>query len=138
MLAKPVNLLRMVGLFVIASMLAVGCGGGGSSGGGGSIAQNYDFSGQEFTVGSKEFTEQLVLGNITLQALEATGANVNDQIGLAGSDAARQALASGEIDMYWEYLGTAWVTYLGETGNIPEPAYETVAERDLEENNVHW
>jgi osmoprotectant transport system substrate-binding protein len=138
MLAKPVNLLRMVGLFLIAAMLAAGCGGGGPGGGGGSIAQNYDFSGQEFTVGSKEFTEQLVLGNITLLALEATGANVNDQIGLAGSDAARQALTSGEIDMYWEYLGTAWVTYLGETGNIPEPAYETVAERDLEENNVHW
>lgn len=47
-------------------------------------------------------------------------------------------MESGEIDMYWEYLGTGWINILGETGNIPEPAYETVAERDLEENNIHW
>lgn len=139
MLSKPVNLLRVVGLVVVLAVLAVGCGGGGAGGGGeGSIAQNYDLSGEEFTVGSKEFTEQQVLGQITLQALEAAGATVNDQIGLAGSDAARTAMTSGEIDMYWEYLGTAWVSYLGETGNIPGDAYETVSERDLEENDVRW
>ncbi len=141
MLVKPVNLLRTVGLVAVVAMLAVGCGGGGGGGGGGgqgSLAQDYDLSGTEFTVGSKEFTEQLVLGNITRLALEEAGATVNDQIGLAGSDAARTALTSGEIDMYWEYLGTAWISYLGETGTIPEPAYETVAQRDQEENNVHW
>ena len=140
MLSKPVNLLRTLGFVAVVAMLAVGCGGGGGGGGGGqgSLAQNYDLSGTEFTVGSKEFTEQLVLGNITRLALEEAGATVNDQIGLAGSDAARTALTSGEIDMYWEYLGTAWISYLGETGTIPEPAYETVAQRDQEENNVHW
>ncbi|MDX6382412.1 MAG: osmoprotectant transport system substrate-binding protein [Rubrobacteraceae bacterium] len=139
MLVKPVNLLRMAGLVAVVVMLAVGCSGGGlGGGGGGSIAQNYDLSGTKFTVGSKQFTEQLVLGNITKQALEAAGATVNDQIGLAGSDAARQALTSGEIDMYWEYLGTAWITYLGETGNIPKPAYETVADRDRKENGIEW
>src|SRR3712207_7960913 len=57
---------------------------------------------------SKEFTEQLILGQITLQTLEAAGATVNDQIGLAGTVAARKALESGEIDMYWEYTGTGW------------------------------
>ena len=140
MLAKPVSLLRLLGLVAAVAMLAVGCGGGGGGGGGGqgSIAQSYDLSGAEFTVGSKEFTEQLVLGNITRLALEEAGATVEDQTGLAGSDAVRQALIADEIDMYWEYLGTAWITYLGETGNIPEPAYETVAERDLEENDLHW
>ncbi len=137
---KLVNLLRTLGLVVVVAVLAVSCGGGGGvAGGGGSIAQEYDFSGQEFTVGSKEFTEQQVLGNMTLLALEGAGANVNDQIGLAGSDAARTALTSGEIDMYWEYLGTAWINYLGETSSsIPGDDYETVAERDLEENDVYW
>jgi osmoprotectant transport system substrate-binding protein len=139
MLSKPVNLLRVVGLVVVVAVLAAGCGGGGGIvGGEGSIAQDYDLSGAEFTVGSKEFTEQLILGNITLLALQEAGATVNDQIGLAGSDAARTALTSGEIDMYWEYLGTAWINYLGETGNIPEPQFETVSERDQEENSVHW
>ena len=139
MLPKPVNLLKIAGLFVALAMLAVGCGGGGGIVGGGSIAQEYDFSGDEYTIGSKEFTEQLVLGNITRLALENTGATVNDQIGLAGSDAARTALTSGEIDMYWEYVGTAWVNYLGETsGAIPGDDYQTVADRDLEENDVRW
>lgn len=133
---KLVKFVRPLILIAVAAMFAAGCGGGG--GGGGSIAQNYDLSSAEFTVGSKEFTEQLILGNITKLALKAAGAKVNDQTGLAGSNAARQALSSGEIDMYWEYLGTAWINYLGETGNIPEPAYETVAERDREENGVEW
>ncbi|CAN5161095.1 glycine betaine ABC transporter substrate-binding protein [soil metagenome] len=138
-MSKSVNLLRVVGLVAVVAMLAVGCGGGGGGGGGqGSIAQDYDLSGSEFTVGSKEFTEQLVLGNMTLMALEEAGATVDDQIGLAGSDAARTALTSEEIDMYWEYLGTGWINYLGETGNIPDPAYETVSERDQEENGIHW
>ncbi len=136
---KPLNLLRLLGLVVVAAMVAVGCGGGGGGGGGGgSVAQNYDFSGQTFTVGSKEFTEQLVLGNMTRLVLEESGATVNDQIGLAGSDAVRTAMESGEIDMYWEYLGTGWINILGETGTIPEPAYETVRDRDLEENNIQW
>jgi osmoprotectant transport system substrate-binding protein len=138
MLARPVSLLRYLALVVVAALVAVGCGGGGGGGGGGSIAQNYDFAGQTYTVGSKEFTEQLVLGNITKLALEASGATVNDQIGLAGSDAVRTAMESGEIDMYWEYLGTGWINILGETGSIPEPAYETVRDRDLEENNIYW
>jgi osmoprotectant transport system substrate-binding protein len=138
LLNKPSNLLRLLGIVVVAAMVAVGCGGGGGGGGGGSIGQGYDFSGQEFTVGSKEFTEQLVLGNMTKLALEESGATVNDQIGLAGSDAVRTAMESGEIDMYWEYLGTGWINILGETGSIPEPAYETVRDRDLEENNIWW
>src|SRR3990170_3418685 len=100
MLARPVSLLRYLALFVVAVLVAVGCGGGGGGVGGGSIAQNYDFAGQTYTVGSKEFTEQLVLGNMTKLALEESGATVNDQIGLAGSDAVRTAMESGEIDMY--------------------------------------
>jgi osmoprotectant transport system substrate-binding protein len=138
-------LARLLGLvFVISMLLAAGCGGGAAGGagggGGGSIAQNFDLSEAEFTVGSKEFTEQLILGQITKQALEAAGASVNDQIGLAGSAAARQALLSSEIDMYWEYTGTGWITHLGETKPIPNSRkqYEAVAERDLEENNVRW
>jgi osmoprotectant transport system substrate-binding protein len=130
--------LRLLGIVAVVALVAVGCGGGGSGGGGGSIAQNYDFAGQTYTVGSKEFTEQLVLGNITRLALEESGATVNDQIGLAGSDAVRTAMESGEIDMYWEYLGTGWINILGETGSIPEPAYETVRDRDLAENNIYW
>jgi len=108
--------------------------------GGGRLAKTYDLSGASFTVGSKEFTEQLVLGHITILALEAAGADVDDEIGLEGSNVARQALQSGSIDMYWEYTGTAWITHLGEEEPIPDSQeqYEAVAARDLEQNGIRW
>ena len=83
------NLLRLVGLITVLAVVAVGCGGGG---GGGGAAGDVDLSGAEIAVGSKEFTEQLILGQITLQVLENAGATVEDQIGLAGTVAARKAL----------------------------------------------
>lgn len=103
------------------------------------LAKTVDLSGATFTVGSKEFTEQLILGQITLELLQAAGANVNDQTGLAGSNAVRKALLSGDIDMYWEYTGTAWVNYMGHTstkgkGNL----YKQVAQEDLQKNGIKW
>ena len=103
------------------------------------IADTFDLSGSSFTVGSKEFTEQIILGQIALQALEAAGAEVSDQTGLVGTNTVREALTSGEIDTYWEYTGTAWVNFLGETAeDVPDDLFEQVAQRDLEENGVHW
>ncbi|TVR23225.1 MAG: glycine betaine ABC transporter substrate-binding protein [Nitriliruptor sp.] len=106
----------------------------------GSLAQDYDLSGAELTVGSKEFTEQLVLGHIARIALESTGATVEDEIGLAGTAIVREALEAGEIDLYWEYTGTGWITLLGETEPVEgaEAQYEAVAERDLEQNGIRW
>jgi osmoprotectant transport system substrate-binding protein len=120
-------------------MVAAGCGGAGGGGGGGAAGE-VDLSGAELTVGSKEFTEQLILGQITLQTLEAAGATVNDQIGLAGTVAARKALESGEIDMYWEYTGTGWITHLGHTDPLPnsQKQFEAVAEEDLKQNDIKW
>ena len=131
------KLLRLIGLIAVLVMVAAGCGGGG---GGGSVSGDIDLSDAEYTVGSKEFTEQLILGQITLQALEAAGATVNDQTGLAGSVAAREALESGEIDMYWEYTGTGWITYLGHTDPVPgrQEQFEAVAKEDLEKNDIKW
>ena len=95
---------------------------------------------KKFTVGSKEFTEQLVLGQIAIAALEAAGAEVEDETGLAGSVTARRALTSGEIDMYWEYTGTAWIVYFDETDPLTSSRaqYRAVATRDRERNRVVW
>ncbi|MDQ3589476.1 MAG: glycine betaine ABC transporter substrate-binding protein [Actinomycetota bacterium] len=130
------NLLRLIGLIAVLAIAVAGCGGAG----GGGAAGGADLSDSEFTVGSKEFTEQLILGQITLQALEAAGATVNDQTGLAGTVAARKALESGDIDMYWEYTGTGWITHLGHTKPIPDrqKQFEAVAKEDLEKNGIQW
>jgi osmoprotectant transport system substrate-binding protein len=133
-----INLARLLGLVAVLALVAAGCGGAG--GGGGGAAGDVDLSDAELTVGSKEFTEQLILGQITLQALEAAGATVEDQIGLAGTVAARKALESGEIDMYWEYTGTGWITHLGHTDPIPDrqEQFEAVAKEDLQKNDIKW
>jgi osmoprotectant transport system substrate-binding protein len=130
------KLTQLLGLFAVLSLIVAGCGGAGGGGSSGDV----DLSGAEFTVGSKEFTEQLILGQITLQVLENAGATVNDQIGLAGTVAARKALESGEIDMYWEYTGTGWITHLGHTKPIPDSQkqFEAVAKEDLKENDIKW
>jgi osmoprotectant transport system substrate-binding protein len=122
----------VAGVVFAAAMFAAGCGGGGES------ASGTDLSDASFTIGSKDFTEQLVLGYITVSALEATGANVTDQVGLAGTDAARQALINSEIDMYWEYTGTVWINHLGNTEPIPDPQeqYDEAKAADEEENNI--
>jgi osmoprotectant transport system substrate-binding protein len=130
------KLTQLLGLLAVLTLIVAGCGGAGGGGASGDI----DLSGAEFTVGSKEFTEQLILGQITLQVLENAGATVNDQIGLAGTVAARKALESGEIDMYWEYTGTGWITHLGHTKPIPnrQKQFEAVAKEDLKENDIKW
>ena len=127
------TLARLLGLAVVLSVVAAGCGGGGGGGQG-------ELSGLDIAVGSKAFTEQEILGQIAILALENAGANVTDETGLAGTEVARQALEAGEIGAYWEYTGTGWINFLGETEPIPDPQeqYRAVADRDLEENNIRW
>jgi osmoprotectant transport system substrate-binding protein len=96
--------------------------------------------GAELTVGSKDFTEQLVLGKITVLALKAAGADVTDSTNIQGSVNTRKSLTSGEIDLYWEYTGTGWITYLGETKPIAnnDAQYEATRKADLEQNGIEW
>lgn len=131
-------------LVVFAAALA-GCGEDtGTRPSGGSISEEFDFSGPQntaqFTVGSESFTEQEVLGEITLQALEATGADITDRTGLGGNEEVRQALLSDEVDIYWEYTATGWLVFLANENPISDPAeqYRAIAEEDLRQNDVEW
>jgi len=68
---------------------------------------------QPIVVGSKNFTEQLILGEILAQQLERKlGARVERKLNLGGTLLAHQALVSGEIDLYPEYTGTALTAIL--------------------------
>ncbi|MES9538499.1 glycine betaine ABC transporter substrate-binding protein [Actinomadura sp. NPDC000600] len=106
----------------------------------GSLAKGASLKGVTLTVGSKEFTEQLVLCQVTALALRSAGATVKEKCGLQGSNTTRAALTSGSIDTYWEYTGTAWINYLKQTEPIGDPArqYAAVAEQDLAKNEVRW
>jgi len=65
------------------------------------------------TIGAKNFTEQVVLGELLAQEIEAvTGKSVARRFYLAGSYICQQALVSGRIDAYVEYTGTALTAIL--------------------------
>ena len=90
-------------------------------------------------VGSKEFTEQIILGKIAVLALQDAGYEVDDQTNLGGTSVNREALLAGEIDMYWEYTGTAWIAHLGHENPITDPqeAYDKVKAEDAG-NGLVW
>ena len=127
---------RLTALAAGLTLAVTACGDDG--GGGGSSAE---LDGKEFTVGSKEFTEQIILGQIAILALEDAGATVKDETGITGTANVRKVLESGEIDMYWEYTGTGWIDILGnDTSNAPsdpQELFDAVAEADSK-NDISW
>lgn len=106
----------------------------------GSIKPIPTLEGVPIRVTSKEFTEQLVLGKMAVLALAAAGADVTDKTNVQGSVNARASLIRGGADVMWEYTGTGWITYLGQSKPIPDPHEQYVAVRDLDlrENGIVW
>jgi osmoprotectant transport system substrate-binding protein len=92
------------------------------------IASNPDNKGTTIVVGSKNFTEQKVLGEIFAQALSAAGYKTDKQLNLGDEKTALKALQSGDIDAYPEYTGTALGSFFGVASNKipkdPQQAFE--------------
>lgn len=97
-------------------------------------------NGTAISVGSKNFSEQILLGKIAGILLQANGAKVTDLTNIPGSASAREAQVSGQIDLEWEYTGTAWISYLGHANGIPdrEKQYTSVRDADLKANKLAW
>ena len=99
-----------------------------------------DFSGLTVNVGSKDFVEQFVLGQLLIVAIEAGGGDTIDNVNLGGTVVNRDALLSNEIDAYWEYNGTGWMVHLGQE----DPSFDReeltrdVCVGDLAENDIRW
>ncbi len=109
--------LRALFALLAALVLAVGvaaCGDDDDDGGGEEtsagetalIESNPDNAAVELTVGSKNFDEQFILGEIYAQALEAAGYTVSTELNLGSEVIAKKALEEGEIDLYPEYTST--------------------------------
>ncbi|TGA99943.1 glycine/betaine ABC transporter substrate-binding protein [Sporolactobacillus shoreae] len=67
---------------------------------------------ETLTIGSKNFTESLILGEMYSDALENSGYKVNRKLNLGGTLVAHEALVKGQIDMYPEYTGTGLLDIL--------------------------
>ncbi|WP_439652025.1 glycine betaine ABC transporter substrate-binding protein OsmF [Pelagibacterium xiamenense] len=95
----------------------------------------------QVVVSSKIDTEGGVLGNIIYQMLEANEIPVEDRIQLGGTPIVREAITSGQIDIYPEYTGNA-AFFFNQADepiwNDAQAGYERAAELDLEANDIVW
>jgi glycine betaine/choline ABC-type transport system substrate-binding protein len=126
----------LVALAVLAcALLLAACGGDDSGSGdtGGTtgelIERNPANADTEITVGSKNFTEQFILGEIYAQALEAAGYDVKKDLNLGSEQIALRALKGGDVDGYPEYTSTALTSFFDvEPQDIPKDAEQAVTE----------
>ena len=80
--------------------------------------------GTSLTVGSKNFTEQLILGELLKQYLESVcRAPVDGRFYLAGTYICQQAILAGRIDAYVEYTGTALAAILKQPARQTRPPF---------------
>lgn len=93
----------------------------------------------KLTVAAKDFTEQLILGNMFSTVLKAAGAEVTNLTNIPGSFGARHAMTSGQANVSPEYTGTGWINYLGNENPVKgeEAQYQAVKEADAK-NGLTW
>jgi osmoprotectant transport system substrate-binding protein len=136
-------------LLLLASLVVAACGdddddggnGGSTAEGGGqaaAIQKDDALSAVKLTIGSKNFTEQKVLGEIYAQALAAGGYDVSTELNLGDEKTALAALEGGEIDAYPEYTGTALLSFFGveadKLPDDPDQAYQQAKQGFAEKN----
>jgi osmoprotectant transport system substrate-binding protein len=98
----------------------------------GQITSNADNAAISLKIGSKNFTEQKVLGEIYAQGLAAAGYKTTTDLNLGDQDTALAALKGGQIDAYPEYTGTALTAFFkkdaADLPKDPQAAYEQTKE----------
>jgi osmoprotectant transport system substrate-binding protein len=113
---------------LVAALAVAGCGDDDDDSGSGAadtsseqpasqIQKNDKNSSTTLTIGSKNFTEQKVLGEIYAQALAAAGYDVSKELNLGDEKTALKALEGGDISAYPEYTGTALLSFFGYTAD---------------------
>lgn len=96
-------------------------------------------SGAVIRVGSKNFTEQFIIGEMYALILENAGYKVERKINLGTTDIAQAALEKGEIDLYPEYTGTGLLTVLKLPSNTDQKAvFDAVKNGYKEKFNLVW
>lgn len=113
-------------LIIAAALLLSACGAGSGTGGGKDT----------ITIGSKNFTENIILAHMMADLIEArTGLNVDRKVNLGGSNVAWKALLNNEIQLYPDYTGTIVANYYqeetGTSGETLDKARELLKQDNL-------
>ncbi len=105
----------------------------------GSVKHYDSLDGVPITVGAKNFTEQLVLGNMYSIILHTAGMDVTNHTNTPGSNGVRNSLVSGGVDITPDYTGTGWIDYLGNDNPVKgeKAQWEAVNKAD-KKNGVTW
>jgi osmoprotectant transport system substrate-binding protein len=103
-----------------SSSAAAGSGGGATSSSSSAAAK----SGGSLTLGTKNFTEEFVVGALYQQALTKAGCKVNYKPNIGATEVVDKALTSGQIDAYPEYTGESVSTVFGINKNVTSPEQE--------------
>jgi osmoprotectant transport system substrate-binding protein len=119
----------LLGVLAVFGLAACGgdddSGGGGGGGGGGSSSSDQPGKGKPaVTLGTKDFTEEFILGELYKQALEAKGYKVTLKKNIGSTEIIDKALTSGKIDGYPEYLGVS-VAVVARKDIIPKSDTQT-------------
>ncbi|MFL5829553.1 MAG: glycine betaine ABC transporter substrate-binding protein [Solirubrobacteraceae bacterium] len=80
--------------------------------------------GGTLTLGTKDFTEEFILGQLYKQALEAKGCKINYKENIGATEIVDRALTSGQIDAYPEYTGESVATVAKINKNVTSPQQE--------------
>jgi glycine betaine/choline ABC-type transport system substrate-binding protein len=129
----PALLMAIATLACAVLLAACGDDGGNSSDSGSTsgqlIQRNADNAGKKLTVGSKNFTEEFILGEIYAQGLQAAGYDVKTDLNLGSEQIALKALKGGDVDGYPEYTSTALTSFFDvQPQDIPKNAQQAVDE----------
>jgi glycine betaine/choline ABC-type transport system substrate-binding protein len=93
------------------------------------ITKNADNASHTIRVGSKNFTEEFILGEIDAQALEAAGYKVKRDLNYGSEQIAYKALKANKLDGYPEYTSTALTSFFGiKAQDVPSDAKEAVTQ----------
>ena len=108
---------------LVAALLLAGCG---------------DEASGPIVVGSKNFTESVILGEIVAQRLEAAGCDVDRRLNLGGTLVCDRAVAGGSLDVYVEYSGTALTAILDRPSSSNRDEVNRIVRESYSERGLAW
>jgi osmoprotectant transport system substrate-binding protein len=135
--SRLTRVLAAATLAIVAALVVAACGsskssstssaaaGSSSSASTSSTSASSGGSGGTLTLGTKDFTEEFILGQLYKQALEAKGCKINYKENIGATEIVDKALTSGQIDAYPEYTGesVATVAKINQTVTSPQEEY---------------
>ncbi|PPF85612.1 glycine/betaine ABC transporter substrate-binding protein [Subtercola sp. Z020] len=126
----------LLAVLAAGALALTACSGGSTAA---SSSKGDELAGLSGDIGAKDFSEQYILANITSELFNAHGADTKANTSVVGSANVRAALVSDQFLGYWEYSGTAWITYNNNTAPVKgtEAQFDATKKADAA-NGIAW